>query len=239
MSNDIKMKNLECKFEDYILKGDYYYNNNIPGSTVLFLHGGGLKTTRKRYEKLRIDLLNNNIFSYAFDFIGHGDNNEDLYNTSLHSKVLQAKTFIDEFIKVPFSIVGASMGGYISIKLLEMYDIKSLILFVPAIYSDKAYDINFGNDFSEILRKEGSWKESNTFSILKKYKNKVLLISVNNDLVIPLELTNELRKSLEDNINFKDYIIKNDTHSVFDYLYEREEYKNILSEIIKMIYDRI
>lgn len=228
------IKSLECKYENYKLKGDYYYNDNDPVFTVLFLHGGGLKTTKERFKQLRIDLLNNNIHSYAFDFIGHGDNNENLYNTSLYSKVLQAKTFIDKFINVPFSIVGASMGGYIAIKLTEIYDIKSLILFVPALYTTEAYNINFGNKFSEIIRKDNSWKDSDSFNIVNKYKGKVLLISVNGDSVIPVDLTSKFRKSVNIN-NFDEYIIKNGDHKIFDYIYESDEYKSIFNLIVKNI----
>ncbi len=231
----MSIKNLECKYENYTLKGDYYYNDNNPIATVLLLHGGGLKTTRERFEKLRLDLLKNNIYSYAFDFIGHGDINDDLYNTSLHSKVMQAKTFIDNFIKVPFSIVSASMGGYIAIKLLEMYDVKSLVLFVPAMYTTEVYNVNFGNKFGEIIRKEKSWENSDAFDIIKNYKNKVLLISVNNDPVIPLELTNKLKNSLMGNNEFKNYIIQNGTHKVFDYIYDFDEYENIFENIIKCL----
>lgn len=227
-------KNLKCKYENYILKGDYYYNDDNPISTILLLHGGGLKTTRERYKQLRLDLLKNNVHSYSFDFVGHGDNNEELYNTSLYSKVLQTKTFIDKFIKVPFSLVGASMGGYIAIKLTEIYDIKSLVLFVPALYTIEAYNINFGNNFSEIIRKDKSWENSDGFSIIKNYKNKVLLISVDNDTVIPLELTNKFKKSINSN-NFDEYIIKNGNHKIFSYIYESDEYKTILNLILKNI----
>lgn len=234
----IKIEELKCNYENHIINGDHYYNDNKSIATVLLLHGGGLKTTKEKYRKLRIDLLNKGIESYAFNFIGHGESNEDLYSTSLHSKVLQAKTFIDRFINKPFSLIGSSMGGYIVVKLLELYNVSSLILFVPAAYSNSAYDINFGDKFSEIIRKENSWKDSDAFNIINKYDRNVLLISAEDDSVVPIELTNKYRSSFNKKTNVTDYIIKNGIHTVFNYVYDLKEYEDILNLVIKCIKGR-
>lgn len=228
----MNIEQLNLSFGEYVLNGNHYYNAIPSTHKVLLLHGGGLKTTKDKFHKLRLDLLENGIESYALDFIGHGDNNEDLYKTSLHNRVLQAKAFIDKYITGDFSIIASSMSGYISIKLTELYYIKSLILFVPALYSKEAYDINFGIDFTNIIRKDNSWENTDAFDIVKKYNGNVLLINAEDDNVIPKELTTKLIKSF--NI-IGNYEIKNGIHSVFSYIYGLDEYKEILNKIIDKI----
>jgi len=40
----------------------------------------------------------------------------------------------------PIAVYGSSMGGYIAIKLLERFlNIKSLILFAPAVYDSRKF----------------------------------------------------------------------------------------------------
>lgn len=234
MGDYMNIENLSLNFDGYILNGDYYYNDTSNNYKVLLLHGGGLNTTKEKFHKLRLDLLEMGIDSYAFDFIGHGDNNEDLYKTSLHHKVLQAKKFIDKYITGNFSIISSSMSGYISIKLTQMYNINNLILFVPALYTKDVYDINFGMNFSNIIRKENSWENSDAFDISNKYKGNVLLITAENDDVIPKELTDKLIKSFNGNLLYK-YEIKDGSHNVFSYIYESNEYNIILNKIASII----
>lgn len=224
----MNIKKLKLNFDGYIINGDYYHNDNPSNYKVLLLHGGGLKTTKEKFHNLRMDLLEKGIESYAFDFIGHGDNNEGLYKTSLHHKVLQARAFIDKYITGDFSIIASSMSGYISIKLTEIYNINNLILFVPALYTKEAYDINFGMEFSNIIRKDNSWENTDAFDIANRYKGNALLINAENDDVIPKELTKKLIKSF--NI-LDNYEIKEGKHSVFSYIYELDEYNLILDKI--------
>jgi pimeloyl-ACP methyl ester carboxylesterase len=231
---DYKVKELKFKFDNYVLNGDYYYSEKPAIHKVLFLHGGGLKTTKEKFHKLRIDLLEKEIESYAFDYVGHGENNDELYNTSLHHKVLQAKTFIDKYIDSSFSIICSSMSGYIAIKLTELFNVTSIVFFVPAIYTEEVYDVNFGDSFSNIIRKKDSWQNSDAFNIIRKYKGKILLISANNDDVIPKKLTTKLTDSIPAINN--NQIILNGPHNVFNYIYDSKEYENVLNKIFETIH---
>lgn len=236
MKHNVKI--LKFKFDNYNLIGDYYYGEIASQFKVLFLHGGGLQTTREKFHKLRIDLLDAGIESYAFDYVGHGEKNDDLYNTSLYHKVLQAKTFIEKYINSPFSIISSSMSGYISIKLTEFFDVKSIVFFVPALYTKDAYDVNFGNDFSNVIRQNCSWKNSDAFDIISKYKGKVLLVNANEDKVIPIELTLRLKNSIPPIGLFNNQIILNGPHNVFSYIYDLKEYDVVLKNILNTIKDR-
>ena len=122
------------------------------------------------------------------------------------------------------------MNGYISIKLTELCDINNLILFVPALYTKEVYDVNFGIDFTNIIRKPNSWENTDAFDIVNKYKGNVLLITAEDDNVIPKELVYKLIRSLNSN-KLEKYEINNGSHNIFNYIYELDEYKLILDKI--------
>lgn len=142
--------------EECLLIGDQ--TSNEP-SSVLCLHGGGT-STRQFFKTIRKELWKQQIPSAAFDFVGHGETGGRLQSSSLKQRFHHSCEVID-FLKLshPLSIMAASMSGYTAIKLLEKYEVRDLILFVPAVYHADANAIPFDQGFSEIIRKPKSWLE--------------------------------------------------------------------------------
>jgi len=203
----MKLKTFEVEFGKYTLQGDKY----IHSCDTVFLHGAG-SASRKRFEKLREYLNANDLPSVSFDFIGHGETGGDMTDTSLHIRTLQASSVIKEHSSQVLNLIGSSMSAYTAIKLTEIYNVQNLVLMVPGIYTPKAYTINFGSSFSEVIRVKNSWLDSDAFEILKEFKGNLLIIAAQKDDVIPPEILTKLFDSAI-NVNSKKlHIVKDAEH---------------------------
>ena len=158
MDGTSEQHRIQVSFESHTLIGDVLGPQNSP--RVLVLHGAG-NSNRRRFRTLREELFAKGISSAAFDFVGHGDTGGDLKSSSLISRTRQACRVVDALnLQQPFSVIGASMSAYTSVKLLEHFRIKSLILLVPAMYTSQAYTTPFNRGFSDIIRQPQSWVQS-------------------------------------------------------------------------------
>jgi len=222
-------------FGDRMLIGDIISNNTRP--EVLILHGAG-NANRGDFRLFRQQLLIHGISSAAFDFVGHGDTGGELKNTSLLSRTRQACSVIDSLnLQQPFSIIGASMGAYTAVKLLEYYRIKSLILIVPAIYTSRAYTVPFNKGFTEIIRQPQSWGDSDAWDILSGYRERLLIIAAENDKVIPQGVVNKIYDSAVNAKECKLFVAPQASHAVFTDLRSNnpESFCSVLGQIVTMV----
>lgn len=191
-------------FGGRLLIGDTISAGETPN--LLFLHGAG-ESHRKRFDSLRDLLATQDIGSVAFDFIGHGETGGDILATCLKDRVDQAITVIRELqIPLPLSIVGSSMGGYIAVKLADLIPAQSIILFVPAMYAAEAYTLPFGGGFTDVIRQEGGWQNSDAWEILAKFTGNLLVFAGGQDEAIPRELIEKIGKTAV-NVRHKEIII--------------------------------
>ncbi len=152
---------------------------------LLVLHGGG-QSNRERFRLLRESLFARGVGSVAFDCIGHGETGGELPQSSLRSRTAQACVVIDTLpVPQPFSILGASMGGYTAVTLLPRYAVSSLILLAPAMYAAEAYAVPFNAGFSEIIRRPDSWQSSDAWELLGGFTGRLLVVAGERDSVIP------------------------------------------------------
>ncbi len=159
------------------------------------MHGAG-DAHRGDFRLFREQLLNHGISSAAFDFVGHGNTGGELKSTSLLSRTRQACSVVDSLnIQQPFSVIGASMGAYTAVKLLDYYQIKNMMLLVPAMYDSKAYRVPFNKGFTGIIRQPGSWGDSDAWQILSEFKGRLFIIAAEYDEVIPPGVINRIYDS--------------------------------------------
>lgn len=187
-------------------------------SPILFLHGAG-SSDKNRAKYLQKILKAKGVPSLSFDFTGHGGIRSELAKSSLKDRVSESVKAVTNFgLNAPLNICGSSMGGYIAIKMLEKYDLANLILFCPAVYDKKAYDVNFGENFSYLIRMENSWKNSDAFEILENFRGNVLIVIGEEDEVIPKELMKMIDSSLK-RVKCKEFIrIPNCPHTIHTWL---------------------
>lgn len=158
--------------------------------STLFLHGAG-KATKERALPIATRLASEfGISSMLFDFSGHGESTGELTESSLRRRVNEATDAVRVGGLVqPLTICGFSMGGPIAISLLQNQVVRTLVLFYSAAYSRAVTDLKFGDPlFSSTIRQHESWRDSESFEILKGFRGNLLVVTGENDDVIPHEI---------------------------------------------------
>jgi pimeloyl-ACP methyl ester carboxylesterase len=197
-------------FRSYVLKGDQLQSELSP--TLLLLHGAG-RSGRYKFDGLRCALHRHGFGSIGLDFIGHGETGGDLIGSSLASRTDQALAFCEAAdLRDRVAVFGSSMGAYTAVRLTEFLPIDSLILNVPGMYHRTAYEIPFGPAFSEVLRTPFSWRESDAWDILRKFRGRVLLISAEFDEVIPIDVLKLIESSCCNASLFHHLVIRGEGH---------------------------
>jgi len=178
-------------------------------------------------------LARKGITSCSFDFIGHGETGGSLAGSSLESRVNQASAVIDsQALAQPLSIVASSMGGYVAIKLAELYKVENLILLAPAVYTTNAYRTPFGPAFTEAIRSPFSWRETDAWKILENYSGNLVIYGAEKDQVIPREVIERIHDSARNAKSREITIMEEATHSLAKWLDERPDSLRVISKKI-------
>lgn len=226
-------QNITIDFKDTQLVGDIVPPDSVP--QALFLHGAG-QSNRLRYDYLRQPLVADEIASCAFDFIGHGETGGNLQNSSLRERTDQASTVIDTLsLPEPFGIVAGSMSAYTALRLTQLYDIDRLVLIVPAVYPEDAYDLPFSEDFSRKIREKDGWSQSDAWEILESYAGKLLILAAGNDEKIPQEVPQRIYDSAVHAESRVLHVVKKAPHQIREFLLDPQndaEFKKCYSLIM-------
>jgi len=220
------------------LIGDIISDSTLP--RVLILHGAG-NAHRRHFRLFREQLLIHGISSAAFDFVGHGDTGGELKSSSLLSRTRQACSVADSLnIQQPLSVIGASMGAYTAVKLLEYYQIESLILIVPAMYIAAAYTIPFNEGFTDIIRQPESWRHSDAWNLLSGYRGRLLIIAAENDKIIPKGVINKIYDSAVNAKERKLFVAPRASHTVLTDLRSNnpEGFCSVFGQMVEMLKTR-
>lgn len=227
----------EVTFGDHQIVGDRL-GSALP-LQALVLHGAG-EANRARMQPLREKLLERNIGSVAFDFIGHGDTGGGIEESSLMSRTLQASAVIDNLRLADrrrIAVIAASMGGHNAVRLLKRYPIDRLVLLAPAAYSRRAYSVPFTDEFSKVIRIENSWRDSEVWDILPAFLGKLLVVSGELDRIIPADVITGYYRVAKNAVYRRIYTVKNVGHMMFTELREKrpEETDHVVELILKVI----
>jgi uncharacterized protein len=231
-------RKITVPFGAHRLQGEILFPSGTERARLVLLHGAGLGT-RERFGPFRRGLAEQGITSLAFDFIGHGETGGHLSESSLQSRTEQACAVIEAAgVRCPFSVLGSSMGGYNAVKLLEIYPIENLILFVPAMYHPAAYAIPFGEAFSRIIREPQSWKGSDAWRILETFRGRLLLVSAGLDDVIPEGVLQRIYVSATNASARTRYVVPNSPHLLIHYLSQEPQEFDHVTGLVCHLFDR-
>lgn len=202
---------------------------NNPHAAILFLHGG-IPGTKERFTYAQDHLCEENIASLAIDFRGVGESGGNFDDGSLNNRLKDTQTALDflrQYSKRIF-ICGSSMSAHIAIRLAaSSADIAGLILAGAAAYAEEAEDKPLSRQFTDVIRKDNSWKDSPVFSLLAKRTKPTLVLYGENDKVIPADVIDKYRNIIRGNGEF--YIVPNGEHRLFEY--ETPE-QNAVAEVL-------
>jgi uncharacterized protein len=223
-------------FGHHTLAGDI----TPPGSQpqFLLLHGAG-QSRRGRFDVLRSRLANDGTATCAFDMTGQGETGGQFEGSSLHDRTNQALAVIhDRALPGPLTVLGASMGAYTALKLTEQIQINRLILFAPAAYDAQAYDTPFGPEFSRLIRRPGSWQDTDAWAIISRFTGRLLIVTAELDNVIPAKLPPQLLARAGQAASKKLITIPGSPHATLPFLSDpanRAQFDAVYTEIMALI----
>jgi pimeloyl-ACP methyl ester carboxylesterase len=160
----------------------------------LVIYGGSRDFSREKLDELTTLLCHDGFAVVSFDFRGTGADSKNFFNTGLHTRIKDARCVFREMILTfptgRFFILAVSMGGYVA-TFLDSKDITKLVLVAPAAYDARAVHekINFGPEFSKLIRSEKSYLASDAFARMKDFRLvPTTIVQFDKDEVIPEEV---------------------------------------------------
>ena len=164
--------------------------------TAVILHGGGQATNSTSYDAFAQLFANNGVAVISIDFVGHGKTGGSMTDNSLVLRERHALAAIQHWVapEAPLVLIGFSMSGHTVMCLTATLGkrVQHLGLFCPATYAIEAENINFGSDFSKILRTPDSWRASQGLANLANFTGRTLLVTGAHDDVVDWEITSEM-----------------------------------------------
>jgi hypothetical protein len=182
--------------------------------SVICLHGGG-PTGRHSTRYLAAALQAQGKSVIRFDFSGQGDSTGEMAESSLAKRLAEAKSVLDYFgPDDKISVIGTSMGGHIACALAKEISIENLILFGPAAYTTNAWNVEFGSGFTEIIREENSFLDSDIVDLLRDFSGNALYFIGSDDEIIPEQVMGLYREALSHCNVFAAYTIMGCPHPI-------------------------
>ena len=173
---------------------DYAEGASTP--SVFCLHSGG-PSDRHSTAYLAMALQAQGRSVIRFDFSGHGDSTGVIAESSLKKRFQEARAVLDYCgLDDGISVIGTSMGGHIACALASEVSVETLVFFGPAAYSAKAWDVAFGSGFTEIIRWENSFLDSNVGDLLQGFGGRALFVIGEHDEILPEQIVALYRQAL-------------------------------------------
>lgn len=179
----------------------------IKDKNAIILHGAGT-SERTRFYPIANELIKRGIGVVLFDFSGHGQSTGKLSEQSLEKRKNQAKAVIDELApQGKLYLIGFSMGAQTLCDILPIYKDRTdaVLLGCPAIYTEEARNILFGNkEFTAKLREENSWQNSIAPDSINDFTGRTVIAIGDQDKVIPKDVVG-LLKDASKNLTYIEY----------------------------------
>lgn len=261
----IQTKYLSVKLNDYEIKGKILSKQNTLSSkkTIFYIHGA--KSDYNSLDSLLYPLYDKDVSSVSFNLSGHNiASGVKLESTSLKNNLEESNSFFNSINTPIRNVLGFSFGGALAMKIAQMHkeSVERIVLLAPALYTQKAYEVNFGKEFKSTISKPFSFLDSKSLSFLKTYTGKLLLIvgefdglkaeefgaikgtSAGNITLngknyyspIPYEVIKAIEQSMPKE-NFEKIILKGCDHSIPKWLSDKPDLAKQLSKKISSFLD--
>ena len=180
---------------------------------ALSLHGGGL-STKEATDYLADCFTARGLGWVSFDFSGWGESSGERDDCSLAGRLDDALAVVRHYGLTLDYVIGTSMGGYVAVKLLEQVSTRNLVLFCPAAYATSAWALKFGHGFTEDIRRQDSFLETDAIKACADYTGNVLYIVGDHDEVIPPAVERIYRESFRQASTFREVLLDDCPHPI-------------------------
>lgn len=211
-------KKVEFKIGKETLRGSLFVPQGTgPFPGIVFFHGRG--SDRTRYLPMAKFLANKGIVTLAFDFGGCGKSS-GVFSSQTHRMGVEdgrvgLKFLLSQNVdKKRIGIQGTSFGGYVTGMLLNDYDfIKSVVLRVPASYSDELLDTTLrAGDEEDFFSRKENWIDSSSYKGISNFTGNLLVIKSKNDEIVSSEAVDKYFDDAK-KAKSKKMIVQNAGHS--------------------------
>ncbi|WP_416306969.1 alpha/beta hydrolase [Neptunicella sp. SCSIO 80796] len=209
-----------------------YYKCQKAETTIFSIHGGGVPG-KERVEYIAEAVRQFNISFLSFDHTGHGLSSGKIKESSLSRRVDEALAIM-RLIKDGSNIIvmGTSMGGYIATEIVRRNKADALMLFCPAMYTDNAFDLSFGEGFTEEIRKPLSYLNTNVEESIRTNTKKSIIFACEDDDVIPEEVISKYWSSIRKSSFGKKIVLPQCPHWVHKYACDNRKIRNLIIQEI-------
>ncbi len=220
--------------ESLACKVDYAEGRRDP--SVICLQGGG-PSGMQSTQYLATALQKHGRSVIRFDFSGQGASSGELTASSLKKRLMETEAILTYFgLKDKITVIGTSMGGAIACALTRERPVEGLVLFGPATYTPRAWEVPFGAGFSQIIREDNSFLESNIQELLHKFTGKVLYVTGSEDAVIPKGVVALYTKAISQCRESEQYIIPGCPHPIHVWALRHPKVRKIIEQkVIQLI----
>ncbi len=177
----------------------------LPSPFVFLSHGLLSAKDSQKYIDLANMLLDVGISSLRFDFLGCGESEGKIEDTTLTSRIEQLNSFV-KYVKDRFGnkclsigLMGSSLGGVVSLLLAaKRTDVDALVIWAtPSSLSGLEKRINI-EGMPEL--KDDFFKDIERYDILSEIRevSKCLVIHGTDDEVVPYKMAKDIYESLKE-----------------------------------------
>ena len=124
------------------------------------------------------------------------------------------------------------MGAYVAVRVATTLGAGRLCLAIPAAYAPAAFAVPFGPLFTDVLRRPRSWEDSDAFKLISHFAGHVLVLSAENDKIIPHEIPQKYCSSAEQALSVRHHVVARAGHNLsLHYLAEPDARGRVHEEI--------
>lgn len=165
---------------------------------VIFFHG--MTSSEKGYIPIAERLADSGIVGMTLSIRGHGESEGDFNELTVTDAIEDGLNAYDFFAKYTFldttriGLCGTSVGAAISSIVSEQRVVKSLVLRVPATYTDGMMGMTYAEIMShegDIFSKVSNIADTSAVRAIKNFDGSVLIITSEKDIVIPVNIPAE------------------------------------------------
>jgi esterase/lipase len=199
---------------------------------VIFFHG--LTSSEKGYIPYAEKLAEYGIVGLTLSVRGHGESEGDFTKLTVKDVIIDGLNAYDFFAKYEFidpnriGLLGKSIGGAIVSCVSAQRKVKSILLTMPAAYTDEMMRMPFSQIepiVHKIFRNMDKISETKACQAIAKFEGDLLVVIGEKDDIVPLDVTSEYF-NIAKKAHRKKKVITKDSLHVLEKVKWRKQFEN-------------
>jgi esterase/lipase len=203
-----------------------------------------MTSSEKNYLPIAQKLAEKGIVGLTLSIRGHGDSDGNFDNLTILDAIQDGFNAYDFLTSYDFidnnriGVCGASLGAAIALAVAQKHQVKSLVLRVPALYTPEMIDMTYKkimSDEENIFAKISDFSEIPAIKSMEYYKGNLLIVTSENDSVIPPQIPKALLENAISTKSKKLVEIKDATHALLNDKWREQFVRNTVQWFSKTL----